>query len=276
MRGDPHERAAARLIAARSGLGFGPRPGLPPEPEPTALAAIALDDADARRWLAENQRGDGGFALVAGDVVSDSATALAALALPPGDARERAVDHVLTHRAQPLPANPASPHDPDTRGWGWTSDTFGWVEPTARSLLALHVLRPSADTAIRDGLALLTDRECRGGGWNYGNRVVLGVDLPPYAQTTAAALIGLQGAEPALYARGLDALVRLWPAERGGLSLAMALAAFRLAGARAEGDARAALAEELDRTALLDDVVALAWAAIATGPGLETLRRAAP
>ncbi len=272
-----YRRASARLSAARSGDGFGPRPGLAAEPEPTALAAIALGDDDARRWLAEHQRSDGGFALVAGNVVSDAATALGALALAPGEARERALDHVVTHQAQRLPANPASPHDPNLRGWGWTPDTFGWVEPTAYGVLALQVLRPSDSGPLADGLAVLADRECRGGGWNYGNRVILGVDLPPYAQTTAVALIALQGAQPELFARGLSTLDRLWLAERqGGLSLAMALTAFRLAGEpAAAGEVERALDAELERTALLDDAVALAWAAIATGPGLDAIRRPA-
>ena len=47
---------------------------------------------------------------------------------------------------------------------------------------------------------MLRDRETVGGGWNYGNRVVLGEDLEPYAQTTAAALVALQRADPALEA----------------------------------------------------------------------------
>jgi hypothetical protein len=269
-------RAAERLSAARSDGGFGPRPGLAAEPEATALAAIALGDDDARGWLAEHQRPDGGFALVAGDVVSDAATALGALALAPGEARERALDHVVANQAQRLPDNPAYPHDPSLRGWGWTPDTFGWVEPTAHAVLALQVLRPAASGPLADGLAVLADRECDGGGWNYGNRVVFGVDLPPYAQTTAVALIALQGAQPELFARGLSALDRLWRAERqGGLSLAMALAAFRLAGEPAAGEVERALDAELERTALLDDAVALAWAAIAAGPGLDAIRRPA-
>jgi hypothetical protein len=269
--------AAARLSPARSEGGFGPRPGMAAEPEPTALAAIALDDDEAREWLAVHQRADGGFALVAGDVVSDAATALGALALGPGEARERALDHLVAHQAQLLESHPDSPHDNTLRGWGWTPDTFGWVEPTARAVLALQLLRPSASGPLADGLAVLADRECVGGGWNYGNRVVLEVDLPPYAQTTAIALVALQGAEPELFARGLTALDRLWRAERqGGLSLAISLAAFRLFDRPAAADeVGRALEAQLEGTGLLDDTVALAWTAISTGPGLDVIRRPA-
>ena len=48
--------------------------------------------------------------------------------------------------------------------------------------------------------ALLADRACRGGGWNYGNANVLGQDLHPYVPTTAvgaARAAGSTGTEPA-------------------------------------------------------------------------------
>ncbi|HXF71914.1 MAG TPA: prenyltransferase/squalene oxidase repeat-containing protein [Actinomycetota bacterium] len=266
-----------RLLEARAGDGgFGARPGQPAEPEPTALAAIALDDERARDWLLDHQAPDGGFGLrIPGDV-SDAATPLAAIALPAGPARERALDHLLRNRAQRVPDTPEIPHRPDVAGWGWTPDTFGWVEPTARAVLALRLLRPDAGPAIADGVALLEDRECVGGGWNYGNRVVLGEEIPPYAQTTAVALLGLQGLELPAVARGLATLRRLWPAERGGLTLAQALAAFRLAGDPEAGAVERALGRRFARTGFLGDVVALAWAAIATGEGLERIRVEGP
>jgi hypothetical protein len=269
------DRAAARLREVRIDDGFGPSPGLAPEPEPTALAAIAIDDSDAPAWLEEHQRDDGGFGLLAGHAVTnDAATALAALALAPGGARERALDHLVSNRAQATPSSPEAPHDPDTRGWGWTPDTFGWVEPTSRAVLALQLLRPSAAAEIRDGLSVLADRECPGGGWNYGNAIVYDTPLPPYAQTTASALIGLQGALTEPYERGMTTLAKLWSAERGGLTLAMTLAAFRLGGRPEASAVERALSDELERTDLLGDVVALAWTGIAAGPGLERLRRA--
>ncbi len=267
------QRLADRLRDARTGDGFGPRPGLPPEPEPTALAALALDDEGAGGWLADNQREDGGLAVVAGAVVNDSATALAALALPPGEARERALEHLLIYRAQTVPSDEIAPHDPDLRGWGWTPDTFGWVEPTARAVLALRILRPTAREAIDEGIALLADRECSGGGWNYGNSFVFGVALDPFAQTTAAALIALQGdASSDLAGRGLSILRGLWRTEAGALTLAMTVAALRLFGDPDAEAAEEALARDFGATGLLDDVVAIAWAAVATGPGLGRLR----
>jgi len=59
----------------------------------------------------------------------------------------------------------------------------------------------------------------------------------------------------------------------GGPVLAISLAAFRLADRPAADEVERALDAELGRTGLLDDTVALAWAAIATGPGLDVIRR---
>jgi hypothetical protein len=112
---------------------------------------------------------------------------------------------------------------------------------------------------------LLRDRESVEGGWNYGNRAVLGEDLPPFAQTTAIALIGLSGLDPDLESRGLDTLRRLWQVESaGGLSLATTLVAFRVHDRANEAlTVRAALERLVDKTRLLDDGVALGWAALA-------------
>ena len=163
------------------------------------------------------------------------------------------------------------PFDASVHGWAWTEATFGWVDPTARAVLALRLLRPDA-TAIEDGVGMLRDRETVGGGWNYGNRVVLGEDLWPYAQTTAAALVALQGADPALEQRGLSTLRRLWRAERdGGLSVALATAALRLHGDADAVASERAVFDVFERTGFMDDVVTLAWSAIATGPSLARL-----
>jgi hypothetical protein len=263
---------ASRLREARSADGgFGSRPGQPSEPEPTALATIALDDADGRAWLGEHQVGDGSVAFDAATVVNDSATAFAAIGFEGGDGRERALDHLEQTLARAVRSTPAIPHDPSFRGWAWTEHTTGWVDPTSRATLALRLLRPVAP-AIADGLGLLADRETVGGGWNYGNRVVFGDDLWPYAQTTAVALLALQGADPQLEGRGMDVLRTLWRDEReGGLSLAMSNAVLELRRDSDAAEARRSLVDLFERTAFMDDVVTLAWAAIATGPALSRL-----
>ena len=254
--------------------GFGPRAGARSEPEPTAIAALALDDDDdARAWLLDHQAVDGSWSLDVGPFVNDSATALGALALGPGPERERAVDHVESTRARRVDSTDAIPIDASAIGWAWATGTSSWVEPTARALWTLRLLRPSSPS-IGDAVALLRDRECRSGGWNYGNRIVLGEELPPFAETTAVALIGLRDLDDELEARGLDALRRLSRIESsGGLSLATALAAFRIHGSNEDAQrTRGALTDLVNRTGLLGDTVALGWASLASGsrlPGAE-------
>ena len=263
---------ASRLRAAQNtDGGFGPRPGLPSEPEPTALATIALDDADGRAWLGDHQVADGSVPFDAAIVVNDSATAFAAIAFDAGAGRDRALDHLEATQARSVRSTIAIPHDASVHGWAWTEETFGWVDPTARAVLALRSFRPGSP-AIDDGIGMLRDRETVGGGWNYGNRIVFGGDLWPYAQTTAAAVIALQGADPELEQRGLSTLRRLWRDEReGGLSVAVSTAALRIHGDEDADVSEPVLFELFDRTALMDDVVTLAWAAIATGPSLMHL-----
>lgn len=253
--------------------GFGPQAGEASELEPTALAALALGDRDAKAWLAGEQRADGSFAIDVGPHVNDAATGLCALALGAGDERERALDHLERARASRVDSTTAVPVDATAIGWGWTSGTASWVEPTARALWALRLARPSS-RRIGDAVNLLRDRASVGGGWNYGNREVLGEELPPFAQTTAVALIGLRGFDPDLEMRGLGILRRLWRDESaGGLSLATAMAAFRIHGDDSEAElVKASLQRLVERTGLEGDGIASAWAALAASdelPGIE-------
>ena len=264
-----HAHAVELLQALRhADGGFAPAPGGASEPEPTALAALALDDAGARTWLEANQASDGGFVVGPAALRNDTATALAAIALE-GDARERALDYLVEHQAQPQDDDPRFPHDPATRGWGWTSLTFGWTEPTARAVLALKLLRPGIPE-LEDGIRTLTDRECLAGGWNYGNREVLGRDLEPFLQTTAAGLMAVQDGPAELRARAIDVVDRLWDTERGGLSWSMSLTALQLAGRTDDGRA-AELAILVDETELLSDGVALGWTVLALTDAWERL-----
>lgn len=268
-----HDASRDLLVRARNDDGgFGPSAGAPSEPEPTALAAIAFEDDDARAWLIANQREDGSFGLVDGYVRDEAATGLAALALPTGAPRERALDHLESLEAEKIPFNPAIPQDGSIAGWPWTHETFGWVEPTSRALLALKRGRPDSPR-IAEGVALLRDRRSVGGGWNYGNRLVLGEELPPFAHTTALALLALHGSDAELEEEGRARLRNLWRDEReGGISLALARGVFVLAGDDAEVRAiDEALADVLDGSGLLGDAVAAAWVAIATGPALAPL-----
>lgn len=263
---------AATILRARQNPdgGFGPIAGAGSETESTAIATLALSNDDAAEWLAARQDGNGGFVDVVGDVASDR-TAIAALALPAGSARERALNHLESIYASGGTDNDVVPHDTSVRGWPWTQDALGWTEPTAWGLLALRRHRPSATDRIDDAVELLRDRECVGGGWNYGNRVAFGVELPPYVQTTAVAVVALRGVEGDPGAAGLRWLRRSWRSESQGLlSVSTSCAAFGLHGDPSYEETRAGLVALLDETAE-PDTMALAWATIALDEEWEGL-----
>jgi hypothetical protein len=267
------ERAAELLRTSRNDDGgFGPVPGAPSEAEPTALAAIALDDAAARIRLEADQRPDGSLGVALGSVDNDSATALAAIAME-GRARERALDHLEATTAIRAEPSELVPFDPSFVGWAWTRGAFGWVEPTARALIAFRTLRASAAAAISDAVGVLRDRACVGGGWNYGNRIVFDEELPPYAHTTALGALALAGLDEPAREAALEVLRGLWREEaEGTLSLAVSVAALRANDDADLEPATAVLADRLrDDDPFLGDTVAAAWAAIATGPGLDRL-----
>jgi hypothetical protein len=252
--------------------GFPTSVGATSEVEPTTIAAIALRDARTRGWLASSQRPDGGLDEPDGRPSGPSGAALAALVLDSPERARRALTFAIENRGLPLP-NAPDPERPT--GWGWTADARSLVEPTSRVLLAVNALTPSDRSTREEAVGLLRDRQCEDGGWNYGNATVYDVDLRGYAQTTAIALIALQGASGGLVAPGLGFLRRQWSREPGALTAAQTLVAFRLHGAA--GDSRSAF-EGLEaiarRRSFLERPLAVAWAALATGPDalLDPLR----
>jgi hypothetical protein len=259
------------LLRARQNAdgGFGTVTDGPSELESTALAAIGLADEQAVEWLSEKQEEDGSFGYRAGPVTSDK-TGLVALALPEGASRDAAVEHLLTFRGIGGAEEGPVPHDASVRGWPWTRGAFGWTEPTAWGLLALRRHRPSASDRISDAIGMLVDRECVEGGWNYGNRLVFDVELPPFVQTTALGLLALSGLDPSYTDRAVRVLSARWRGEAAGiLSLAAAAAALRR---YTHPDTAEAEHQLLARTDLeLSDTIALAWSVIATGDGLERI-----
>ena len=266
--------ALARLLVAR----LRPDGGLPvsldgePEVEPTALAALALDDEGPRAWLAARQREDGGYDDPDGRPTGPTTAALAALALESPEAARRALAYAIAGRGLPLPNAP----DPKREtAWGWTDDARSLVEPTARILLAVNALTPGDAATRNEALDLLRTRQCADGGWNFGNASLYDVDLRGYAQTTAIGLVALQDGEPELVGPALDFLRRSWALEPGGLTAAQALVAFRLHGVDDALPAlHRALADAARRPLFLERPLSIAWAALATAPDerLEPLR----
>jgi hypothetical protein len=244
--------------------GFGPVADAPSEPATTAVSAMALDDQGARAWLEGHIGADGSVTDDVGAVANDQ-TAVALCALREGTRVESALDHIESLRGAFVASTTDIPHTPDVLGWPWTDGGFGWVEPSAWAVLALRAHRPTS-SSLNDGIALLRDRECRGGGWNYGNRVAFGVELPPFAQTTAIGLLAVRGLDEDLEGRARAALPGLVVAEHQGLlSTATAAVALSAAGDPSAGAARSAAMAAVDDVSAWPtvDVHALAWAALA-------------
>ncbi len=77
-------------------------------------------------------------------------------------------------------------------GWPWISNTFSWVQPTAYAVLALKLSGLHAHPRVQEAETLLFDRTCPGGGWNFGNPVMLGRPVAPSIVETAITLLALQ------------------------------------------------------------------------------------
>lgn len=286
--------------AGRPDGGFGVRAGLPSRTEPTALALLALaDDADAESsvasalgWLRAVQHPDGGWPLGA-DVPEPSwAGALAVLALArlgeEGRARRGAAWLLEREGRRPgwrarmvqrLRTRRVVDQDPSLRGWPWTDGASSWVEPTAYALLALRSLAPElprgARARIEEGEQLLLDRMCPGGGWNYGNSVVLDVALEPYPDTTALALLALRDhAEAEPQRRSLAALEHMLGEHHSGLALSWSILCLEAYG-RETRELRARLEASFAARGFLEDTRALALAGLALGGGARWLGGAA-
>jgi hypothetical protein len=282
--------------------GWGAEVGRSSDTEATSLALMALGafagDAPggmagrAADWLAAVQTPDGSWPLRAGLPAGSWTTSLAVTALSPLPAqRERSLRGarwLLTQEGRKpdwltrlltrwLPQGRSIQLDPTLTGWPWAGGSFAWVEPTAYALLALkkarqHLRAGETDRRIGQGEALILDRMCPGGGWNYGNSRVLGEDLSPYSETTAIALIALQDRRqhPAVRT-SLETLKRLMAGAESGMALAWSMLCLSVYGEDASRW-RPALFQAYERGAFLGSTRTLALAALATSGGARLLR----
>ena len=167
--------------------------------EPTSWALLATDAPAASTPLGAWQRNDGLLVEPSTGVPNFAFNGLAALAL----ASHRApsvpsiVQGLVAAKGVRLPQHPMVRQDGALQAWPWFQDTFSWVEPTAWCMLALKKVagaRRSPDLASRveEAERLLADRACPGGGWNYGNGLVYGKDLPAHVPVTAVAVLAMQ------------------------------------------------------------------------------------
>lgn len=216
------ETLRQELLSSRSpDGGWGTYPGGPTNVEATAFAlmglAAALPDPDETglESLLALQTPAGAWPMLEGMPESPPATALAMLALSTVGAEATPVERATAWLADQsgtgagwakraiqrwLPELLPVQSRLDLRGWPWVAGTWSWVEPTAYAVAALKRARhdghvgEGVDERILEGERMLRDRMCHGGGWNYGNKKVLGEALLPYPDETALALLALDDA----------------------------------------------------------------------------------
>ena len=169
-------------------------------------------------------------------------TAIAALAWAGlGDdsrSRARLATRFLTHiEGQHQPKPDTVGHDTSIIGWSWIDKTHSWVEPSSLALLAIDRAGVDDDRAERAkkraawATDMIMDRQLPGGGWNYGNTVVLKNTLKPLPEETAMALAALRGrVEAAEVGRSLKYLDSERPHLRSPATLAWALLASKAWG----------------------------------------------
>ncbi len=107
----------------------------------------------------------------------------------------RAIDWLLATKGTAQRRNAIMGHDTTLQAWPWVEETHSWIEPTAISLLALKATGHANHPRSREAVRLLLDRMLPDGGWNQGNKIVMGRTLRPQLQPTGLALAALAGEE---------------------------------------------------------------------------------
>lgn len=160
MASDAAARARDWLEKNRgSDRAFGYLPGQPSRGEPTVLAEAAGVQAPLS-WLSSADLGYSRYLLPAVVAGRSEAAALSA----------KTVDEILLLRGKTFETDKSVvAHDTTIPGWSWVDGTAPWVEPTAYAVISLKRAGKADSDRVRDGVALLRNRQCTDGGWNYGN-----------------------------------------------------------------------------------------------------------
>jgi uncharacterized protein (DUF362 family) len=185
-------------------------PGQQPHLEPTCLALLALSLEGERyaepiekgkAWVKQCALPDGTYRIARGRDEAVWPTALVLFVKSALKFSREEIDHtasaLLTLQGRNLgeAASNNDIHDIDLKliGWPWANGNSSWAEPTAWACFALKHAGYGDHPRVQEGLKLLLDRTCDGGGLNYGNRRILGRTTEPIPGPTAIALLALQG-----------------------------------------------------------------------------------
>ncbi len=88
--------------------------------------------------------------------------------------------------------------DTSHAAWPWRPGTSSWIEPTAHTIVALKKVQVLLQARrirdrVREGEQMVLSRRCADGGWNHGSARTYQIDAPSYPESTALALLALQG-----------------------------------------------------------------------------------
>jgi hypothetical protein len=153
----------------------------------------------ACRRLSKSQLSDGRIPVIEGHPESYWPTALALLAWKkvPGfeGEAELAARFLLTTTGKHWlkQKNAVFDHDTSIKGWPWIENTHSWIEPTSLAVLALKACGYGRHERVLEAIRMIFDRQLPSGGWNYGNTIVFGKELPPIPECTGHALCALAG-----------------------------------------------------------------------------------
>jgi hypothetical protein len=287
------ELAGIIIRAANPAGGWGYYPGKLSRIEPTCWAILAVPAGAAgaadihSQYLIRSQL-SAGLPADSPDLpanVSWSAFGFLTLSTLPDSSdgntcRTRILEALVNTFGVQLRSTPVMRQDNQLRGWPWTPDTFSWVEPTSWCLLALkrafrspgtHNTNAVIRARITEGEAVLIDRVCDSGGWNFGNAKVFGNSLPAHIPTTALGLIALQDRRDApAVQRSLAFIEEHWKSELSGTALALSLMCFRIYGRRTE-EVETALVRQWERTRFLGNMATTALALGALDPNSRAI-----
>jgi len=204
-------------------------------PEPTCYSVLALADTSfsntkAFEWLT-NLINDEGQLYLPHDNLPNWATALFIITSTRMDkmplARKASIDWLLNWKSQEIESDESevTPLDLTLVGWSWISNTFSWVQPTSLAMVALKMAGLKTHERVTEGEALLLDRVCVDGGWNFGNPIIYDKKIEPSVMETALAIFALQDTPQAAkeIERGLKVIEKKATEMPSTLSLALGI-----------------------------------------------------
>jgi hypothetical protein len=217
--------------------------------EPTIYSVLALaksgteGERAAQRgldWLASQTKSNGALSLP-GQKDDHWTTLLYLIPLvqlkAPQDQITKVTNWILEFQSKTIGKTEGNNLDGTIVGWSWAMNTFGWVEPTSYGVLALKLANHKEHNRVKEGVRFILDRVCTDGGWNYGNREVLGQLLTSYISTSAYALMALQN-EPSAEEtckKGIAFIQKNIETNHSALNLSLAILSLDLFGQPTDG-----------------------------------------